>query len=256
MESVKSRENIISVLRSGFSAFYDSSLTLVYPQACRICEKSVESRADGIVCADCWEKTRVFAGQEIICQKCGAFLKEKGFQAETFCRNCQGADYDSARAVGLYENALAVSVVNLKTEPFISGRLKKLFFQAFLNSPFQDASRIIPVPLSRERFTERGFNQASILARVLAEQTCLTMDEQSLARATHAAKHRAGMDRRARSESVKNAFKVIRPRLVAGETILLVDDVFTTGATVSNCAKALKKEGARNVYVLTIARAV
>ncbi|HEX5707797.1 MAG TPA: phosphoribosyltransferase family protein, partial [Pyrinomonadaceae bacterium] len=75
------------------------------------------------------------------------------------------------------------------------------------------------------------------------------------ARTGHAARHRTGMDARGRRESVEGVFAVTRPRLVSGESILLVDDVLTTGATVSACASALRSAGAREVLVLTIARA-
>ncbi|MDQ3806373.1 MAG: ComF family protein, partial [Acidobacteriota bacterium] len=68
-------------------------------------------------------------------------------------------------------------------------------------------------------------------------------------------RHRAGMDRRARRETVEDAFRVVRPRLVEGQRVLLVDDVFTTGATASACARALRAAGAAEVYVLTVARA-
>ena len=67
--------------------------------------------------------------------------------------------------------------------------------------------------------------------------------------------HRAAMDNKARELSVKDAFEVMRPKLVEGEKILLIDDVFTSGATVSNCAKILKENGAKQVCVLTVARA-
>jgi predicted amidophosphoribosyltransferase len=66
--------------------------------------------------------------------------------------------------------------------------------------------------------------------------------------------HRATMDNKARETSVKNAFEVKRPKLIEGENILLIDDVFTSGATVSNCAKVLKEKGAGKVYILTVAR--
>jgi ComF family protein len=247
----------LSVLNfhSSFSLLQNSILTLIYPQACKICEKSVEHRIDGFVCRRCWRETHIFNGGEIICQKCGTFLKTGIPTAQTFCRRCEDDKYDAARSVGLYENALSTSVLSLKNQPFLPQRLQNLFISAFLNSPFQDATRIIPVPLSEKRFKERGFNQASVLAEVLAKKTNLKIDESSLVRTIHTEKHRAGMDRKARGESVKNVFAVSRPRLVCGENILLVDDVLTSGATVSNCAEVLKKSGAVKIYVLTLARA-
>jgi ComF family protein len=114
----------------------------------------------------------------------------------------------------------------------------------------------MPVPLHEERLRERGFNQAGEIANALSKLSGLKVDEWSLARMIHTERHRAGMDERARRESVENAFDIRRPRLVENENILLVDDVFTTGATVSSCARALKNAGAGEVFALTIARPV
>ena len=94
-----------------------------------------------------------------------------------------------------------------------------------------------------------------MLGRVLAERSGLPVDEWSLVRVAGSARHRAGMDARGRRETVEEAFAVARPRLVRGERVLLIDDVFTTGATVSACAAALMAAGAREVFVLTVARA-
>jgi competence protein ComFC len=80
------------------------------------------------------------------------------------------------------------------------------------------------------------------------------MNTLSVARITQVAKRRAGMDRKARFASVENAFEVKRPKLIENQNILLIDDVFTSGATATNRAKALKKKGASKVYILTIAR--
>lgn len=255
MKTGETQAGAFSGLVSPFSFIYDACLTLVYPQACNICEKSVESRNDGFVCDRCWRKTHIYQDKEITCQKCHAFLKSGIPSAETFCRRCERDEYDLARAVGLYERGLSTSILTLKNEPFLPLRLRNLLVSAFQNSPFQDTTRIIPVPLSERRFKERGFNQAAIIAQAIAKPAGITIDELSLARIIHTGKHRAGMDRKARGESVRGAFLVKRPRLIVGENILLVDDVFTTGATVSNCAKVLKESGARKVYVLTIARA-
>jgi ComF family protein len=238
------------------SFLFDSILTLIYPQACRICQGSVEKQADGFVCAECWAETKIFDGNETLCHKCGAFLLDKSSDFETFCRRCDEDFYDFAKAVGSYENALLTSIIQLKHTPFVPARLVNLLSEAFQNSDFQAVNLIIPVPLSKKRLSERGFNQAELLAQSLAKQTGLTLDKTSLKRRIHTEKSRRGMDRKSRMESVKNAFEVVSPRLIDGKSILLIDDVFTSGATVSNCAKSLKKAGAEKVYVLTVARVV
>ena len=234
---------------------YDSLLTLFYPQDCEICESSVEKSANGVACERCWQNTRIFSEKENLCFKCGRFLNENRSDAKTTCRQCADHFYKNARAIGFYENALASSILYLKREPFVSKRLKSLFIEASENPLFEDVSLIIPIPLSKKRMLERGFNQSQILAEIISRHSGVTIDSISLIRTKHAKVHRAGMDEKAREMSVEKSFEVKREKRIAGKNILLVDDVLTSGATVSSCAKVLKKKGAGNVYVLTVARA-
>lgn len=241
-------------------ALCDAALSLVYPQACAVClEECVESRADAPACAKCWRATRVFEGDETLCWKCGA-LAYASLPAEKMdgvrCRRCDAWEFATARACGPYAGALRASVLSLKREPFVHARLARLLADAAAREPVSSATLAVPVPLHAERERERGFNQAALLAHSLSNRTGIKLDEWSLARVAHSARHRAGMDARARRETVENAFAVTRPRLVEGERVLLVDDVFTTGATASACASALLAAGASEVFVLTVARAL
>ncbi|MGI9106633.1 MAG: double zinc ribbon domain-containing protein [Pyrinomonadaceae bacterium] len=242
-----------------FDALYDATLALVYPMRCAACgAASVEQRADAPACASCWEATTIFTGEETCCGKCGALAlgevpPEK--RADVRCRRCEAAAFTAARSIGKYEGALRASVLILKHEPHVSARLRRLLCAAQGRPPLDAATRIVPVPLHAARERERGFNQAAILARAVAAPSHLPLDEWSVVRTTHTSRHRAGMDARARRETVERAFQVERPRLIAGERVLLIDDVFTTGATVSACAQALRDAGAEDVYVLTVARA-
>ena len=122
--------------------------------------------------------------------------------------------------------------------------------------PVLAADVIVPVPLHRHRRRERGFNQAELIARVIARQTRLPLAPRLLTRAKPTERHRAGLDARDRARSVAGAFRVPHPRAVIGMTILLVDDLFTTGSTLSAAARALLDAGAQHVKVLTIARVV
>lgn len=237
-----------------FRKILDSMLAVAYPQACQSCGKSVEKAPDGVACEFCWQRTQIFSGAETLCAKCGAFLQTGAADFQTFCHRCDAHFYDAARAVGIYGHGLKASVLHLKREPFVAACLKKLLVSRFENSAFCAADLIVPVPLSNKRIAERGFNQAAVLARILAARTDLKIDENSLVRSVDTPMHRAGMDAKARASSVKNAFAVKRPKLIEGKKILLVDDVFTSGATVSNCAEILKKNGAHQVYVLTLAK--
>jgi ComF family protein len=247
-------------LASGFDRLFDAAMSLVYPRPCAVCGvRCVEARADGPACAVCWAATRVFKGGETLCWKCGepalASVPEE-VKPRVRCRRCDAEEFDAARACGIYEGALRAAVLGLKREPFVPARLARLLGETAARAPLDAATLVVPVPLHPERERERGFNQAALLARAAVPSRRLRLDVWSLVRAAHSGRHRAGMDARARRESVEGAFAVPRPRLVRGERVLLVDDVFTTGATVSACAAALKAAGALEVYVLTAARAV
>ena len=234
----------------------DALLSVVYPHQCQICKKIVENSSDGVACSDCWSRTQVFSEKDVLCEKCGAFLREAKTPVVAFCHQCADHHYDSARAIGVYHYALSASIIDLKRTPHIAAKVRELLLTAFQRSSFADSTLLVPVPLSAQRSIERGFNQAEVIARVLAKETGLPIDEFSLVRKIHTPMHRAAMDRKARDLTVRNTFEVKRPKLIADHRILLVDDVFTSGATASYCAKILKKNGARKVNVLTLARAV
>ncbi|HVG29368.1 MAG TPA: double zinc ribbon domain-containing protein, partial [Pyrinomonadaceae bacterium] len=223
----------------------DAALALFYPLRCAACEAaSVERRSDAPACAACWGAARVFTGGEPACWKCGALSHAavaEEFRGGVRCHRCDEWEFTAARAVGVYEGALRASVLRLKHEPHVASRLAGLLHEAQRRAPLDAATRVVPVPLHPERERERGFNQASQLARAVASLSRLPLDEWSVRRVKHAERHRAGMDARARRETVADAFEVARPRLVGGERVLLVDDVFTTGATVSACAHALRE---------------
>ena len=239
------------------STLYDAALALVYPHACAVCGGSVESRHDGVACAGCWNATGVFADDDTLCWKCGAFSRagvSEDQRKSIRCGQCDEDSFTAARACGFYEGALRASVLELKREPQVTSRLARLMLAALQREPIDSADLIIPVPLHPSRERERGFNQAVSLARELARLSKRPLDEHSVVRRVQTARHRAGMDSRARRESVSNAFAVRHPDAIKGQRVLLIDDVFTTGATVSACAAVLRDAGAEDVLVLTLAR--
>jgi ComF family protein len=217
----------------------DAVLTLAYPQVCVICAESVEQRRFGVACESCWKETRIFTDEE----------------ADFSNPRCEPLEFTTARALGMYEGALRESVVVLKRQPFVPRHVAGLLVSAVRREPLNSSTRVIPVPLHPKRLRTRGFNQASIVAQPVARALKLPVDEVSLIRVSSTERYRAGLDRKGRRDTVAGVFKVALPRLIVAENILLVDDVFTTGATVSSCAEALLADGARAVFVLTVARA-
>jgi ComF family protein len=239
-----------------FKALQNSFLSIIYPQECRVCGLHVESVSDGVCCGECWAKTRIFCETELVCDKCGAFFADQAAPVRVHCQQCDDHFYDKAAAIGVYENALAASVINLKSTPYLPSRIMSAIPNALQRADFATSDVIIPIPLSKHRKLERGFNQAEVIAKAIARSTGMSVDGSSLARKLHTPIHRVGMDQKARELTVKNAFEVVRPKLIEGKSILLVDDVLTSGATASACANSLKKYGANRVNVFTLARAV
>jgi ComF family protein len=240
-----------------FSTLWDAALALVFPQACAVCGRSVESRHDGVACASCWKQTPIFGEATAVCWKCGATTHatvSPDKRESIRCGRCDDEPFTAARACGSYEGALRASILNLKHEPLVARRLADLLFEVQRSGPLNSADLIIPVPLHRERESERGFNQALLLAKELSHLSRVPLDEHAVVRQVDTKRHRAGMDRKARRQSVDRAFGVRHSDLITGKRVLLVDDVYTTGATVSACAAAIKDAGAEDVFVLTLAR--
>jgi ComF family protein len=118
-----------------------------------------------------------------------------------------------------------------------------------------DADVIIPVPLHPARLRTREFNQSLLLADQLGRHLFRPVSAANLVRTT-ATDPQTALSRQARLRNLRNAFTIRRPQDLAGKRILLVDDVFTTGTTVNECAKTLRKAGSGQVFALTLARTV
>jgi ComF family protein len=233
-------------------AIVDPLVSVLYPQECHVCGEPVESIRDGVACGECWEATTIFHGGETLCERCGALPAG----VEEFCLHCTGASFDRAIAAGIYGHALSATIINLKKIPHLPKRAQSIFENRIRNLEFSDETIILPVPLSKQRRFERGFNQAEILASIVSRVTGFPAYSTCLVRNEHTTISRAGMDRSERERTVENAFEVRAPRLIEGRDTILVDDVLTSGATASACARVLKKNGAAKVTVITLARAM
>jgi ComF family protein len=192
-----------------------------------------------------------------------------GAEAETgdpLCRPCRVAapPFEHAVAHGLYQDKLRALLHLLKydgMEP-VADRLGSLL--AGQISAFQDAPRtmlVIPVPLFRAKRRQRGFNQAEVLARATVKALRRQQPEWKLTVAVGLLERRrstesqAGLTPRQRRANMRGAFFAPSPEKVKGADVLLIDDIYTTGATARACAQALRRAGANSVRVATIARA-
>jgi ComF family protein len=205
--------------------------------------------------------------QSPICTTCGLMFKSRE-SADHVCGECarQPKKYQVAHASGVYTPGFIEIVHQFKYKGKIqlAKPLGALLFIEFLHYWENDAiDLILPVPLHKKRFRRRGFNQAYLLvndwdnqARALSlKPWCAAVETNVLVRSKNTAPQ-TGLNRTDRLQNIKNAFKVRRPDIIKDKRILLVDDVYTTGATVNECARVLVKSGAKRVDVLTLARAI
>lgn len=220
------------------------------------------------VCRECWSKVEAWQG--IACVRCGLpIVSERAIDsAQVLCGACRanGAAFDLARVFGIYRGNLRLLILQLKfrRRERLGRRLGALLGCSWkkLGMASDDGSAVIvPVPLFHSRERARGFNQARLLAEGLRHELAklpgrkkLRVENGALIR-TRATLPQAGLRFQSRQENVRNAFAVVRPESVRGRQVVLVDDVMTTGATLSACATALKKGGARDVFALALARA-
>jgi ComF family protein len=249
------------LLASALRKITDGIASLAYPDSCRLCGSPIESLDDGVACATCWSDdtiTRLFDPQQI-CSRCGMPLSLLVIASDSTqsrdCGRCQSLQLTFVRACGAYSGALEASVLFLKSHPHICRRLKMCLEQTISdNRVVLTSDLIIPIPLHPFREQERGFNQAMIIAKIVSGFTNIPIDARTLMRVKHTPMHRAWMDAVDRARSLERVFKVVRPDVLEGASILLIDDVYTTGSTVGEAAKVLLEAGAKRVSALTIAR--
>jgi ComF family protein len=234
--------------------------SLVFPAPCRVCEGVLLTASRVPICQECLASFVPIPHP--ICNGCGrAIVSERvGEAPEILCRLCRLGVYafTRARSYGVYEDAMVRAVVLLKYEPIVplarwfANRLAEVFRR---EAESLQADLLVPVPLHRDRQSERGYNQAELIARPLALALKIHYDDRVLVR-TKPRPDRRRLSLHQRWAAVRGAYAIRPGSRVDNLRVLLVDDVMTTGATLDACARALRKSGAAAVTALTVARAL
>ena len=242
----------------------DKEITLSWPSL----EEAIQGLMTPHICQDCISDFLPI--QSPICKRCGMMFEAKGVE-EHHCGHCIQfpKSYGIARAVALYKGACMelVHAYKYRGKVQLAQPLGMLLFYTFLRYfPEAGIHRIIPVPLHQKRLKQRGFNQVYLLIRKWPEylnqvngfqfgKPEIEIGRDDLIR-NRLTDPQTGLGRRQRVSNVSGVFSVRNPAAIAEKAILLVDDVYTTGATVDACTKVLLKNGAGRIDVLTLARAM
>jgi ComF family protein len=229
---------------------------LVFPPRCMACGVLLVGQGDATFCPECFSMIRFVAPP--MCPCCGIPLTGAG--VDHLCGDClvSRPPYAIARAVARYEAVLldAIHVFKYKGKITTGEVLGKIMAEyVYPDFSIADYSLIVPVPLHPKRLRERGFNQAVVLARVISMRFSIPLDFMTLRRHVFT-EPQVSLGKDQRTANVRGAFVVKDGKKIQGQKIILVDDVYTTGSTVKECAGALMKHGAAEVAVLTLARAV
>lgn len=229
-----------------------ATLDLVIPPNCLSCDAPVLE--NGTLCAHCWSQLRFITRPH--CEVLGQpFAYDLGAGAVSAAALADPPPFEKARAAVLYDEVARHLVARLKYEdrPDLAGPMALWMARAAVDL-LEDNPLIVPVPLHRWRLLRRRYNQSALLSGILAE--ILELDHQPLAMIRlRATQRQVGLSRHARQENVRGAFRVtsVGAQKIAKRHVILVDDVFTTGATLTAATRACLRAGAASVRVLTFA---
>lgn len=228
-----------------YHQFFWRAIDWIYPPRCAGCSST------GVrFCSACYSSVRVI-DQAKVCPVCG--IPQKTL---SICPECTtlAPGFTALRSWGLYEGALRKAIHQLKyrRDLGVSEELAKPISTLLRNSKWQ-VDLITPVPLSRRRLRTRGYNQSAMVARWVSLANCIPYEPKAMSR-TKDTISQVGLSGDERRQNVLAAFQANQEN-VAGKTVLVIDDVTTTGATMHACASALLNVGADRVYGLTLARA-
>ncbi|GIW54250.1 MAG: amidophosphoribosyltransferase [Nitrospiraceae bacterium] len=234
------------------------TLNALLPVECAVCRTSLTDDPVPFFCRRCWSAIEPFHGPS--CPRCHqpfpsvVSLRHSPTHLCGACRKTKPA-YTEAWSLYPYVPPLqeAIRLFKYGGKVTLVDALAELLIRALPETPAFDF--VMPVPLHPTRLREREFNQSLLLAERLSRRLRIPLSFTNLVR-VRATEAQTRLRRSARLKNLRRAFQVQQPQEVAGKRVLLIDDVWTTGTTINECAKALRKVGAGDVFALTLARAV
>lgn len=252
--NVVKKHKFLSSIKKFFGKIFDGFSKILFPSKikCVLCGEDLKQKQEIEICKKCLKQI-TFIDENHCCLRCGELITGQGH----YCLNCMNhkRKFDIARSVVVYEGPVQQLIYGFKFggKPYLSATIGNMMAQklSFLNWNF-DA--IVPVPVSKSRLKERGYNQALLLANQIAPYFNKPVFE--VLEKYKQTKDQVGLNFQERQQNLEGSIKVCQKDQVVGKSILLVDDVMTTGATANICAEQLFKAGAKSVMLLTFAHSI
>ena len=236
--------------------FIHRFIDFIFPQRCLCCGKVIHS--DDSLCVDCFERINFITAP--FCKHCGSPLySENDLSDELYCVSCLNHKdaFRFCRSAILYNDGSKKLLLDFKFSDRTENRklLAKWLFLAGKDIFSAGVDLLIPIPLHYTRLLKRKYNQSAILAKELSTLTNIPVEYKSLKKIKRTLPQ-VLCNGKQRQKNVKNAFKVANTERIKNKRIVLIDDVYTTGATMKECTKVLLNAGAKSVDVLTVAKVV
>lgn len=225
---------------------------LIFPEnlTCVICDDELNNEFNNSICDACLKTLPYLTGS--CCLKCNANIKAT---LSNYCLYCKSHNREFKRnfSVFSYDMPINMLIIDLKynKKKYLAKPLSKLMLSKFAEMDIS-IDLIVPIPLHESKLKSRGFNQAELLCECFKKHYCV---DRNLVKRIKNTLQQSELNRTERLKNLKDAFIVSDSRKIKNKRILLIDDVFTTGVTIEECAKALKKAGAKEVYSFTLAHA-
>ncbi|MBZ4647253.1 MAG: hypothetical protein PWR27_2089 [Petroclostridium sp.] len=231
----------------------DFILDLIFPPKCIFCNTILSPGVELEICMECYDKIPFIQGK--VCNTCSQPI-DTPYGPEQ-CMDCRDAHHYFKQNISPCEYKGIIREAIVKFKFFGKKHYAKTLGQLMLkkikqmtNLPTFDI--IIYTPLHEKRLSERGFNQAKLLAEIISQELGCRLGENILLKVKETLPQ-SKLTRQQRQENIKNVFQISDKNIVQGMKVLLVDDVYTTGMTVNECSKLLKKAGAKEIFVVTAA---
>lgn len=200
------------------------------------------------MCDDCHKNLPFITDK--VCKKCGEPIKSLAEYCVR-CKNHVDKGFDIARSAFLYDGEMRKLIIDLKFngKKYLAEYLSWFLYDTYVLNGF-DCNLVVPVPMHKNSLKRRGYNQQELLCDSFA-QNGIEVDTTSVVKAIDT-KTQVGLDFKQRQTNLNGAFKVVNKQKIKGKRVLIVDDIYTTGATVSEVANTVKKAGASSICVLTL----
>ncbi|MDP2915833.1 MAG: ComF family protein [Candidatus Aminicenantes bacterium] len=228
----------------------------VFPSFCKICRALLESPVEKVLCRTCLDKITPLRAS--FCPSCGRFFEGAG--DPHLCSAClnEAPPFSMHRSCAKYRGGLKDTLLLFKYRRYrvLGQNLAEFIAEALKKEDglWWGVDVIVPVPLHRRRRWERGFNQAEVLARELGRIRRIPVETRALKKVKNVPPQ-TSLEREERRSNVRDAYRTDKADRIRDKIVLLVDDVYTTGSTLRECAAVLKKAGVKDVRAVTVAQA-